>query len=218
VKHLCVLLAAACVWPVAALAQTAVWFDNTGELKQALEAKGDPARGESAFTACRACHRKDASGRPAGPVPRLAGQHANVVVKQLVDIRVGRRSNPSMESFVGADVLTLASIADIGAYLQGLPTPATNGKGPGSGIDKGRALYEKDCVQCHGANGEGNAAQFFPMVAAQHYSYLLRETQIIRDGERRNSHPEMVKAIKPYAMADLEAVSDYMAQLPPPRK
>ena len=208
----------ALVLPSALRAQNADWFERTGELKAALEAKGDPARGDAAFAPCRACHRKDASGRAAGATPRLAGQHGNVVVKQLVDIRAGRRSNPNMEPFVGPGVMSVVSIADIGAFLQTLPVPAGNGRGPGTGVEAGKLLYERDCRQCHGDRGEGNAEQFYPMVAAQHYSYLLRETQLIRDGDRRNSNPDMVKVIKPYGTAELEAVSDYIAQLPPPAK
>jgi cytochrome c553 len=56
------------------------------------------------------------------------------------------------------------------------------------------------------------------MVAAQHYRYLLRELKFIRDGDRRNANPDMVKRIKAYGDDDLEALADYMAQLPPPRK
>ena len=53
---------------------------------------------------------------------------------------------------------------------------------------------------------------------AQHYNYLLRELKFIRDGDRRNANPDMVKAIKPFSTADLEALADYMAQLAPPKK
>jgi cytochrome c553 len=56
------------------------------------------------------------------------------------------------------------------------------------------------------------------MVAAQHYKYLLREVTFIRDGDRRNSNPDMVKVIKPYISGDLEAVADYMASLAAPLK
>jgi cytochrome c553 len=56
------------------------------------------------------------------------------------------------------------------------------------------------------------------MVAAQHYRYLLREVQFIRDGDRRNANPDMVKVISRYADSDLDAISDYMAQLPAPKK
>jgi cytochrome c553 len=206
--------------PLAASAQTLPWNEIKGELKAALEAKGDPARGEAAFEPCQGCHRKDASGRISGAYPRLSGQHANVLMKQIADIRSGRRSNPKMEPFIDDHVLSPYQIADISAFLSALPISTENGKGPGTAVAvaQGKALYDKDCAECHGAKGEGDGAKFFPMVAAQHYRYLLREVNFIRDGDRRNSNPDMVKVIKPYTGADLEAVADYMAQLPPPRK
>jgi cytochrome c553 len=206
------------LWSAAASAQTPAWNDLQGELKAALQAKADPARGEGAFEPCQGCHRKDASGRMSGAYPRLSGQHATVLMKQIVDIRTGRRANPKMEPFLDEHVLTPFQIADLAYYLQALPIAAANGKGPGTGLVKGRQLYEKDCAECHGAQGEGSAAKFYPMVAAQHYRYLLREVQLIRDGDRRNANPDMVKVIKGYSTGDLEAVSDYMAQFAPPKK
>ena len=57
------------------------------------------------------------------------------------------------------------------------------------------------------------------MVAAQHFGYLARQLQYIRDGDRSNSNPDMVKLLKSsYMSTDLEAVAAYMAQLPPPKK
>jgi cytochrome c553 len=199
-------------------AQQDSWFDIQGELKQALEAKGDPLRGKAAFGPCEGCHRPDASGRVSGAYPRLSGQHANVLMKQIADIRAGRRANPKMEPFIDDHVLTPFDIADISVFLQALPIASNNGKGPGTGVEAGKQLYDKDCAACHGKKGEGYASKFYPMVAAQHYKYLLREVKFIRDGDRRNSNPDMVEVIKPYSTAQLEAVSDYMAQLAPPSK
>jgi cytochrome c553 len=217
-KKLLTLLMLVTLWPAMVMAQNPAWNDIKGELKDALEAKSDPVRGEAAFQPCQGCHRKDASGRVSGAYPRLAGQHANVLMKQIADIRSGRRSNPKMEPFIDDHVLTAYDIADIAVYLQALPIPTTTGRGPGTGVLKGKQLYDKDCADCHGAKGEGNAAKFYPMVAAQHYRYLLREVQFIRDGDRRNSNPDMVSVIKPYTSADLEAVADYMAQFATPLK
>ena len=56
------------------------------------------------------------------------------------------------------------------------------------------------------------------MVAAQHYRYLLREIQYIRDGDRRNANPDMILLIKNYKSADMEAVADYMSQFAAPAK
>ncbi|MCX7164070.1 MAG: c-type cytochrome [Betaproteobacteria bacterium] len=204
--------------PLAAVAQTPAWNELKGELKAALESKGDPVRGEKAFDSCVGCHRKDASGRTSGAYPRLSGQHATVLIKQIADIRAGRRSNPKMEPYLDDHALTAFEIADLAIYVQGLPISSENGKGPGTGVAAGRQIYDRDCASCHGGKGEGNAEKFYPMVAAQHYNYLLRELKFIRDGDRRNANPDMVKAIKPFSTADLEALADYMAQLAPPKK
>jgi cytochrome c553 len=201
-----------------ALAQTPVWNEITGELKQALQAKGEAERGKAAFAPCEGCHRSDASGRVSGAYPRLSGQHAQVLMKQIADIRAGRRANPKMEPFIDDHVLTPFDIADIAVYLQALPVSDANGKGPGTMLERGKQLYDKDCTTCHGARGEGDAAKFYPMVAAQHYKYLLREVKFIRDGDRRNSNPDMVKVIHSYSTSDLEAVADYMAQFKPVTK
>jgi cytochrome c553 len=206
------------LWPLAAVAQAPVWNESKGELKTALESTGDPKRGEVAFDSCTGCHRKDASGRTSGAYPRLSGQHAKVLIKQIADIRAGRRSNPKMEPYLDDHALTAFEIADIGAYLQGLPISTENGKGPGTGAAAGKVIYDKDCATCHGGKGEGSAEKFYPMVAAQHYNYLLREMKYIRDGDRRNANPDMIKVIKPYATSDLEALADYMALLAPPKK
>jgi len=202
--------------PMPVLAQNTATPPIDGELKTALEAQPDVARGKAAYEVCEGCHRKDGSGRANGIYPRLAGQHARVVIKQLVDIRSGRRHNPDMAPLVAEPVLSLQAMADIAAYVQGLPVAANNGKGSGNELALGNKLYDRDCAVCHGAAGQGDAAAFVPMVAAQHYRYLLRELVNIGDGSRRNSHAEMVKVIKSYAQAELDAVADHMSRLPPP--
>lgn len=204
--------------PLAALAQSTAAPVIDGELKAALEAKPDVARGKTAYEVCEGCHRKDGSGRANGIYPRLAGQHARVVIKQLVDIRSGRRHNPEMAPRVAEPVLSLQAMADIAAYVQDLPVAASNGKGAGSDLALGKQLYDRDCATCHGAAGQGDAAAFVPLVAAQHYRYLLRELLTIGDGSRRNSNADMVKVIKPYSQAELEAVADHMSRQPPPTR
>ena len=217
-KKLITILSILSLGSATVLAQAPVWNEIKGELKTALEIKGDPIRGKVAFEQCQGCHRADASGRVSGAYPRLSGQHAQVLMKQIADIRSGRRNNPKMEPFIGDHVLTPFDIADVSIYLEGLPMLGSNGKGTGSVLDKGKQLYDKDCAVCHGAKGEGDAVKFYPMVAAQHYKYLLREVNFIRDGDRRNSNPDMVTVIKPYSSTDLDAVADYMSQFAPPKK
>lgn len=192
-----------------------VWNEMYAEKLQALKSRGDALRGEIAFEICQGCHRAGALGRVDGSYPRLAGQHATVLVKQMTDIRAGRRDNPKMYPFADRHVLGPQDIADIAAFLQGLPVPPNNGKGAGTELDHARRQYDADCADCHGAKGEGDSEKFYPRVAGQHYKYLLRESFAIRDGARRNANPKMVRIIKGYSDAELEAVSDYMSRFEP---
>lgn len=201
---------------VAAQDKAAVWNEISGEKKHALGLKGDAVRGAEAFQICQGCHKEGATGSVSGAYPRLAGQHATVLVEQMADIRSGKRSNPKMLPFADKHVLSAEEMADIAAYLHALPIPPNLGRGPGSDLARGKRLYDKDCATCHGNRGEGDADQFYPLVAGQHYRYLLREAYYIRDGNRGNANPDMVKVIKPYGKDDLEAVSDYISRLPAP--
>lgn len=190
------------------------WNAPYPEKTEALALKGDVARGENAFVICQGCHRVGALGRTDGSYPRLAGQHASVLIKQLTDVRSGRRGNPKMLPFADHQVLSVQDIADIATYLQALPVPENQGKGDGFELARGSRIYAADCAVCHGVRGEGSAEMFYPRVSGQHYRYLLREGIRIRAGGRRNAHPEMAAAIRKYSTEEITAVSDYMSRLP----
>lgn len=214
IRHLLALCLAMACSP--GLANPVKWKWNAPypELAEALRLKGDPARGQAAFDICQDCHRVDASGRPDGRYPRLAGQHVTVLVKQLADMLTGRRINPKMRDIADHRTLSLQNIADLAAYLQGLPTPPNQGQGRGNALPHGERLYVMDCASCHGPRGEGDPHRFYPRLSGQHYLYLLREGRMIRDGERLNAHPDMARAIRHYSDDDLAAVSDYISRLP----
>lgn len=195
-----------------------VWNADSGEKKEILRLKGNAKLGQEAYRGCQGCHKPNGAGIPDGTYPQLAGQHASVLIKQMADIREGLRDNPKMFPFAGKHVVTPQEIADIAAYLQNMKIPRDNGKGPGTTLDRGKELYLKDCHRCHGDNGEGSAAEFYPVLAGQHYPYMLREIRDIRKGKRRNANPEMVKVVKDYQDADVEAVSDYMSRLMMPER
>lgn len=205
-----------CSGALLAVETAPVWNEIKGEKLLALSLKGDVARGEEAFVTCQGCHRRGATGSASGLYPRLAGQHATVLIEQMTDIRSGKRRNPKMQPFSDEHVITPQDIADIAIYLQGLPIPASLGKGPGTALPRGKDLYLRDCASCHGDRGEGNGSKFYPMVAGQHFVYLLRECQLIRSGERGNANPDMIRVIKPYSDDDLQAVADHISRLASP--
>ncbi|TCJ14659.1 c-type cytochrome [Parasulfuritortus cantonensis] len=184
------------------------------ERDAALAMAGDPVKGKAAYRVCRGCHQADGAGRADAGYPQLAGQQATVLVKQMADVRSGRRQSPAMHPFINPDEVSTRDLADIAAYLAGLPVPAGNGKGDGRHLARGRTLYERDCATCHGRAGEGDGARFVPRLAGQHYRYLVRESTAIRAqaGARRDADADMVRAIAPYTAGDIAAVSDYLAR------
>lgn len=196
-----------------------VWNAQEGEKIEALHKNGDVTNGKEAYEVCGACHLPSGAGRPDGTFPQLAGQHSTVLIKQMADIRAGLRDNPTMYPFA-VSLVDPQELADAAAYISSLCIPLDHGKyeerDAAQQISQGKALYEKECLTCHGKNGDGNKEKFYPVIAGQHYKYLLRQMTNIRDGKRRNANPDMVKIIKKYSDADLVAISAYQASLEMP--
>ena len=192
------------------------WDQPSKELTRALNTKGDPKKGAILYEDCRGCHKANAVGRPDAGYPQLAGQHVSVLIKQMIDVRSGKRDNPRMHPFIESSVVAAKDVPNIAAYLNSLPLPTNNRKGDGKNLERGKTLYVKDCEACHGEIGEGDAKKFYPRVTGQHYPYLYRESLDIRDMQRRNANTKMVKALKNYTDEDIEAVSDYISRLVAP--
>ena len=195
------------------------WNAQEGEKIEALSLKGNVKEGKEGYEVCGACHLPSGAGRPDGTFPQLAGQHTTVLIKQMADIRAGLRDNPTMYPFA-KELTDAQELANVSAYIESLCIPAGHGKYEGPDADKqiadGKVMYEKECIECHKANGEGVKDKFYPVLAGQHYKYLLRQMTEIRDGHRRNANPDMVSIIKKYDNAQLVAISAYQASLSMP--
>ena len=78
-----------------------------------LYTEGDAGKG---LIACQMCHGPDAHGQ--GPIPRLAGQHADYVVVQLKAIQSGQRSVDQMQAIIAN--LDEGDLKAVAAYVQSL--------------------------------------------------------------------------------------------------
>ncbi len=180
-------------------------------LRAALERTGDTERGREAFSSCAVCHLSDGSGRSDGTFPQLAGQHPSVIIKQLVDMRERRRVNPLMLHF--AERLSgPQEVADVALYVSGLPTLENNGKGTGSDLELGADLYSRDCASCHGVLGEGDADRLVPVLARQHYGYVLRQIRDIGGERWGKTHPQLALAGE-YSDAEIMALADHASRI-----
>jgi cytochrome c553 len=189
----------------------------TAELLRALLLTPDIANGLSIYRECAACHKPEGWGLSNGSVPQIAAQHRNVVIKQLADIRAGNRDNVLMAPYSSVESIGGAqAVADVAAYIDTLELSVTTGKGAGDDLELGERLYRENCVRCHGETGEGSNEGFAPRIQTQHYKYLVRQFEWIRDGKRRNSNPEMVAQIQGFGDRETHAVLDFVSRLEPP--
>ena len=74
----------------------AEWNEAGGEKDEAMVLEPDLKNGRKIFKVCSACHMPEGWGIKDGTFPQLAGQHRNVLIKQLTDIRAKNRDNPTM--------------------------------------------------------------------------------------------------------------------------
>lgn len=195
------------------------WNQGGGEQDEALNLTPDLKNGRDVYEVCSACHQLNGWGLTDGTFPQISGQHPKVAIKQLADIRALNRDNPTMYPFaLPQEIGGAQSIADVAAYIAQLPMNPENGVGPGDDLAHGEQLYKDNCVRCHGETGEGDNEKFYPRVQGQHYNYLKRQYDWIKEGKRRNANPEMVKQIQGFTDKDTIAVLDYVSRLKPPKE
>ncbi len=204
-------------------ANAAAWNEGGGEQDEALHLTPDIENGLDVYEVCSACHMPEGWGTEDGTFPQLAGQHAPILVKQLADIRAQNRDNPTMYPFALPESIGDAqALADVVAYIEKLPMNPENGKGEWAEgtpeFAQGKKLFDDNCVRCHGDTGLGIPDKFYPRINGQHYKYMLRQFEWIRDGKRRNANPEMVEQIKNFSDKDMAMVINYVSRIPVPKK
>ena len=214
---------AAAIALIAVAPALAGWNEGGGEQEEALTLTPDLENGIDVYEVCSACHLPEGWGSEDGTFPALAGQHRGVMIKQLSDIRAQNRDNPTMYPFALERAIGGAqALADVVAYIEKLPMNPEPGRGPWGPdtpeYEKGKKLYTDNCVECHGEIGLGDAEKFYPRINGQHYNYMVRQFEWIRDGKRRNANPDMVKQIEGFSDDDMKQVINYVTWVPIPEK
>jgi len=172
--------------------------------------------GELAGSICMACHGE--GGNSVVPnFPKLSGQHAAYLEKQLNEFLNGKRRNdvmaPILDSFSKQDVPALAAW-----YAAQKPTPGTVGD-PGL-LAAGKVIYEDGnvetgvpgCMGCHQPRAQGNAR--YPRLAGQHQAYTLQQMNDFKSGVRDNDKGKVMRAVaERMTEQEMQAVAEYIASL-----
>ncbi len=200
-----------------------VWMATSEERDLAMTLTPNRENGIEVYEVCAGCHLTEGWGKPDGTFPQLAGQSYEVLIKQLADIRAKNRDNPTMYPFALPESIGGAqALADVTHYIEQLPMNPEPGLGKWEEgtpeYAQGEKLYADNCVDCHGARGEGHHEKFYPLIQGQHYNYMLRQFEWIRDGKRRNANPDMVKQIDGFSDKDMEMVINYVSRIKPPKE
>jgi len=148
-------------------------------------AAGDADAGQAKSAICAACHGAD--GNSAVPNwPKIAGQHAPYLERQLSLIKSGARPVPEMAGIVAG--LSDEDLANIAAYYStqtikaGLADDATRAMGERLYRSGNSATDVPACMACHGPAGEGNPLAKYPALAGQHSVYTEKMLNGFRNG------------------------------------
>ena len=176
---------------------------------------GNVKAGKNKSAMCASCHGADGNS-PIAMYPKLAGQSASYIAKQLADFKSGERVDPVMAGMVAA--LSEEDMNDLGTFFA-VQKPTA---GTAEGSDIGQKLYFGGdankgitaCVACHGVKGKGMKQAAFPAIAGQNADYLKKQIASFRDGSRGNDRNKMMRniAIK-LSDSDIDELVNYMSSL-----
>lgn len=195
-------LAAACLGLLAPLALA----DASADLKRADQIVAER---------CSICHGK--GGESASPVyPRLAGQHAEYIARQLADFKSGKRKSETMKP--QAEPLAAEEMVALGAYFEQRKASARRIQDADL-VAVGKYLFEQGnrfsglpaCAACHGPRGLGTAQ--LPRLAGQHPRYVEDQLRQFNKRERTNDNAVMHTVASKLSELETHAVAEYVATL-----
>jgi cytochrome c553 len=170
---------------------------------------------------CEACHGANGEGMAAAHVPRIAGQTADYLQKQLDDYARGARESPVMSNF--AKQLSGPERARFAVRYASMSAPFIAPTAPfdATQLARGHQLASQGdelkrvaaCNGCHGPDGIG-VAHAAPSLAGQSPEYLASALKAFHQGARKNDSGELMRSVaQNLDDADIAAVSAFFASL-----
>lgn len=181
----------------------------------------DAAKGKQiAAQVCAACHNADGNST-ISTNPKLAGQGAEYLIKQLTDLAKPAGDKTGRESAVMSGFAASLSAVDrqnVAAWFASQTATAGTAGGPDA-AQLGERLYRAGvpakavpaCAGCHGPSGNGLPA-LYPKISGQHSDYVEAQLRAFRDGSRHNSEAMEQIAFR-LSDPEIKALADFVAGL-----
>jgi len=177
-------------------------------------AQADEARARKiANGVCAMCHGDN--GESTSEVfPRLAGQNAEYISKQLKAFKSGARKSTAMAEMVAK--LTEDEMLALGRYYEKMAPTRENVKDTGLAAI-GAYLYQNGnrfsgvpaCASCHGPDGHGAAN--LPRLEGQFSGYLFTQLKQFSKRERTNDNVVMHTVAEKMTELEMAAVAEYLS-------
>jgi cytochrome c oxidase subunit 2 len=181
---------------------------------------GDVAAGQATYAVCSACHGAQGEGNPQLNAPKLAGQAAWYLARQLQDFKLGIRGASEKDTYGKQMVAFAATLADdtaiknVVAYIGSLPDAQP--QATISGNDSKGGVHYETCAYCHGAGGQGVWSTNAPRLSHMSDWYMKRQLENFKQGVR-GSHPQDFSGAQMAAMAktllDEQAIDDVVKHI-----
>jgi cytochrome c553 len=177
-------------------------------------AQADEARAKKlAGGSCFLCHGMQ--GESTSEIfPKLAGQHAEYIAKQLAAFKSGQRKSTAMADMVAK--LTPDEMLALGRYYEKMPTVKVTAKEPQLAA-VGQYVYHNGnkfsgvpaCVSCHGPTAEGAAN--LPRLGGQFAGYVHTQLKQFGKRERTNDNAVMHSIASQMTELEMAAVAEYLS-------
>jgi len=180
-------------------------------------AAGDVAAGKVKSALCQGCHGSD--GNSVVPnFPKLAGQFAGYITKQIINFQDGSRQDDTMTS-MAMTLTNRQDIEDVAAYFASQPKMAGTPSEYPDWVTQGEALYIKhNCISCHGESGKGktNSFPFIPVIGGQHEEYIIEQFNKFSEGTRANDTSGTMDGFaQSLSDEEIDALAIYLSTLQP---
>lgn len=195
-------------------------------MSQPCHASGLGYDGPPAQEICALCHSLDGVSRMS-KFPRLAGQKAHYIEKQLADFLGRERNNDGGQMSAIVTEIEPEQFKDVAAYFAGLTppplVPLDEGEETAPSIvalvfdgDPGRGIPA--CASCHLSDLIENPAPesaSAPYLTSQHADYIAKQLRDFRSGERTNDRTNTMTIIaKALDEREIDGLAAYLASLP----